>query len=332
MVRAPRRPRLLRGGEIDFKLRRHVAWVQRIGKLRGASKHSRPKLFAGPERIYGRKSVIKASYVRNFKGRQWRAGLMQAHARYLERDGHESGHKEYGFDRDHDRVDIALTARNWALAKDKISWRLILSPEDHERVDLAEHTRKVLACMEQDLGTPLEWVAIQHRNTPHQHVHVFMRGVRQEYDADGRCLPLRMERDYVSYGIREISERLIEQELGPRTERQYLEVRSHGIEAVRWTEIDRAIERKAQYGIADYGHFDWMTNERVRERVQQEVERLAFLEGMGLAERRREYSWELRPDWKNQLLDLQREGDVIKNRARIRSEERERERAMEREI
>jgi type IV secretory pathway VirD2 relaxase len=246
-VRTMAKPRLLKGGEVDFKLRRHAAWLQHLGKVEGPSRCGRPKLFTGPERIYGRKSLIKAAYVRNFKGRQWRDGLMAAHARYLERDGHGGDHKEYGFDATYDRVDIAMTARNWALAKDKIHWRLILSPEDHERVDLPEHTRKVMAQMEKDLGTPRQWVAIQHRNTPHQHVHVFLRGVRQEIDEKtGKYKPLTMEPEYVSRGIREISEKLIERELGPRTEREYLEVRGHGIEAVRWTEIDRAIERKAR--------------------------------------------------------------------------------------
>ena len=62
---------------------------------------------------------------------------MQAHARYIERDGRDKDHKELGFDATSDQVDIALTARNWALAKDWRHWRMILSPEDHERVEYA---------------------------------------------------------------------------------------------------------------------------------------------------------------------------------------------------
>jgi len=276
--------------------------------------------------------MLKVSYVRNFKRGQWRTGLMQAHARYLERDGHEKSHKELGFDATSDQVDIALTARNWALAKDKLHWRLILSPEDHERVNLPEHTRAVMAQMEQDLGTKLQWVAIQHKNTPHQHVHIFLRGVRQELDRNGRCVPLTMEPEYVSRGIREISEKLIERELGPRSEREYLEVRGHGIEAERWTEIDRSIERKLNIGIVDYSHAPWITGERTKTRINQEIERLAFLEGMGLAERRGDRRWELRPDWRDCLRELQRRGDIIKSRARIRGQQRERERQPEREI
>jgi len=185
--------------------------------------------------------------------------------------------------------------------------------------------------MEHDLGTPLQWVAIQHRNTDHQHVHIFLRGVRQEYDRNGKCLPLTIDPEYVSRGIRAISEKLIEQELGLRTEREYLEARGHGIEGTRWTEIDRSIERKLNYGIADYSHAPWITSDRTKARINQEMERLAFLDGMGLAQSRGDKCWELRPDWKDCLLEMQRQGDVVKSRARVRAQARERE-GMEREL
>lgn len=327
-----RKPRLIRGGEVDFKLRRRAAWLVRLGKTTRPSRRSRPKLFTGPERIYRRRSVIKASYTRNFRGRQWRSGLMEAHARYLERDhGFEKGHKELGFDATEARVDISQTARNWTLAKDRLHWRLILSPDDVERIDLRQHTREVMAQMEKDLDTTLKWVAIEHTNTPHRHVHIFLRGVRlNEYDRDGKCLTLAMPREYVSYGIREISETLIERELGPRTEREYLEARSHGIEAQRWTEIDRTIERKADLGIADYSYVPWVTSERTKARIDQEMERLAFLEGMGLAQSLGENRWELRPDFKQELLDLQQSNDRIKGRAKVHALQREQE--LEREL
>jgi hypothetical protein len=332
MVRGKRKPRFVRADEADFKLRRHAAWLQRVGKVRRPSRHARPQLFSGPERIYRRRSVIKAAFVRNFKNHQWRDGAMQAHARYLEQDGYGKGHKELGFDATSDRVDVLQTARNWALAKDWIHWRIILSPEDHERVNLPQHTRQVMAQMEEDLETKLRWVAVQHRNTDHQHVHIFLRGVRDEIDEKtGRCKALGIPRDYVAYGIREISERFIEQELGPRSEREYLETRGHGIEALRWTEIDRTIERKSDLGIIDYSHAGWVTSERTKARLDQEMERLAFLEGLGLASRRGDSRWEVRPDWKDELKQVQLDGDVVKSRARVHSQRRERA-EMEREV
>jgi type IV secretory pathway VirD2 relaxase len=333
-VRIRRRPRFVTAEEADFKLRRHAAWLQRVGKVRRPSRHARPKLFAGPERIYRRRSVIKASFVRNFKNHQWREGAMQAHARYLEQDGYGKGHKELGFDATSDQVDVLQTAKNWALAKDWIHWRFILSPENHEQVNLPEHARAVIAQMEQDLGTSLRWVAVLHRNTDHQHVHIFLRGVRDEIDEKtGKRKVLGIPRDYLAYGIREISERLIEQELGPRSEREYLEVRGHGIEGLRWTELDRTIERKSDLGVVDYSHAPWVTSEQTKARLDQEMERLAFLEGFGLAERRGDKRWELRPDWKDELKQLQLDGDVVNGRGRVHSLRRQREREqLEREL
>ena len=319
-----RSARVTKGGEVDFKLRRKAAWLQRLGHT-GPRRPGKPRLFERPERMYGRKSVVKASYVRNAKGRKFSGTKMMAHARYLEQGhGHEKGHKESGFDAQYECVNVSHTARNWVLAKDRLHWRLILSPDDAERIDLRQHAREVMAQMEKDLGTKLTWVAIEHDNTDHRHVHIMLRGVRQEYDRNGKCLPLTMDREYVSRGIREISEGLIERQLGPRTEREYLEARGHGIEAERWTEIDRAIERKLEDGIADY-RFAAYLNERSRPRVEQEMERLAYLEGRGYARSVGDDRWEVLADFKERLKERQLERDVIKNRARVHALRREQE-------
>lgn len=133
-----------------------------------------------------------------------------------------------------------------------------------------------------------------------------------------------MDREYVSRGIRDISEGLIERELGPRTEREYLLARGNGIEAERWTEIDRAIERKLDNGIADYTFAAYLS-ERSRPRVNQEMERLAFLEGYGFARSVGDNRWEVREDFKERLKEKQLDHDVIKSRARVHTLRREQE-------
>jgi len=50
--------------------------------------------------------------------------------------------------------------------------------------------------MEKDLGTKLEWVAAEHYNTEHPHVHAVIRGVRDSGEV------LRLSREYVQQGIR----------------------------------------------------------------------------------------------------------------------------------
>ena len=318
-----RRPRLLRGGDVDFKLRRHAMWLQRLTYLR-PKRAPKIRVWEPRSRNYGRKSVVKASYVRNSKAGRFSGSKMMAHARYLERvHGHEKGHKEPGFDAQHEWVNVSKTAHDWCQAKDQLHWRLILSPDDVDLIDVREHTRKVLAQMEKDLGTKLTWVAVEHDNTPHRHVHIMLRGVRQEFDRNGKCLPLMLGREYVSRGIREISQELIERQLGPRTEREYLEARGHGIEAERWTELDRAIERKLQDGIADY-RFAIYLSEKSRARVDQEIERLAFLEGYGLATSLGDSQWIVHDNFKSQLRATQLDKDIIKSRGRVHARERER--------
>ena len=56
-------------------------------------------------------------------------------------------------------------------------FKLIISPEFGERLDLQGHTRALMAQMARDLGTTLEWVAASHYNTRHPHVHVALRGI-----------------------------------------------------------------------------------------------------------------------------------------------------------
>jgi type IV secretory pathway VirD2 relaxase len=57
-------------------------------------------------------------------------------------------------------------------------WSLIISPQDAERMDMQQHVRDFVTRMQQDLGTELEWVAIDHNDTDDKHVHLLIRGVR----------------------------------------------------------------------------------------------------------------------------------------------------------
>ena len=73
------------------------------------------------------------------------------------------------------------------------------------------------------------WVAIDHWNTEHPHVHILVRGRAD----DGKDLVI--SRDYISTGFRARAGDLVTRELGPRSEletRQGLEAETT---AERWT-------------------------------------------------------------------------------------------------
>src|SRR3546814_17146226 len=63
-----------------------------------------------------------------------------------------------------------------------------------------------------DLGTNLDWVAVDHHNTGHPHTHIIVRG------KDERGKDLIIARDYISRGLRERACELVDLDFGPRTD------------------------------------------------------------------------------------------------------------------
>ena len=68
--------------------------------------------------------------------------------------------------------------------------------------------------MGQDLGTRLDWVAVDHHNTGHPHSHIVVRGVTE----DGKIL--NIAGDYIAQGIRARASEVVTLELGPQTEQE----------------------------------------------------------------------------------------------------------------
>jgi type IV secretory pathway VirD2 relaxase len=77
-----------------------------------------------------------------------------------------------------------------------------------ELTDLREYTRDLVRQMEADLGTRLDWVAVDHWNTDNPHVHLLVRG-QTDQGAD-----LVISRDYISHNLRSRAEELAFAELG----------------------------------------------------------------------------------------------------------------------
>lgn len=63
-------------------------------------------------------------------------------------------------------------------------FRLIVAPEDGiDYDDLKSLMRRLMKPMEEDLGTRLEWVAVDHFNIGHPHTHIPIRG-KDDRDRD----------------------------------------------------------------------------------------------------------------------------------------------------
>ena len=130
-----------------------------------------------------------------------------------------------------------------AAADDRHHFRFIISPEDAaELADLRGFTRELMQDVERDLGTRLDWVAVDHWNTDNPHVHVLIRGRAD----DGQDLVI--SRDYISRGFRDRAAERVTFELGPRSEHEIRTALEKEVEAERWTSLDRALRDIADDG------------------------------------------------------------------------------------
>ena len=69
-------------------------------------------------------------------------------------------------------------------ARGYLAHRLMLSPPAEQHPDdLRALTRHVMGELERDKGQTLHWVAVEHRNTAHPHVHVLLCGGGERGDA-----------------------------------------------------------------------------------------------------------------------------------------------------
>jgi type IV secretory pathway VirD2 relaxase len=125
------------------------------------------------------------------------------------------------------------------LRDDRHHFRFIVSPEDAvEMADLKSFTRDLMSQMEKDLGTKLDWVAVDHWNTDNPHVHIILRGVPMT----GRTSSSRATTSRKACAP---ARDLITQELGPRTDLDIRRALERQVEAERWTQLDRQLARDA---------------------------------------------------------------------------------------
>jgi len=258
-------------------------------------------------RVRARRVMVKARVVKLSGSKA--AGAAQAHFRYLQRDGvtreGEQGSFYSTFSDDADGK--AFLERG---ASDRHQFRFIVSPEDGASFDtLRSFTRELVAKMEQDLGTTLDWVAVDHFDTGHPHTHLLVRGATE----DGKVL--NIAGDYIARGIRGRAFEIMTRWLGPQSELEVREQLSQEIGAERLTKLDRDILARADDHVVDLrqparwdgdGSYQQLLIGRARE-----------LERMGLAEREGPLAWRLDPRMVETLTDLGRRGDIIRTMHRV---------------
>lgn len=276
------------------------------GGRRGTGRHARGRSAAlqARSRQGQRRVLVKARVVRH-AGSRFSAAPLSRHLAYLEREGVTRDGKDAElFGSEGASADGKAFAER--CAGDRHHFRFIVSPEDAgELADIRAFTRELITDMQVDLGTRLDWVAVDHWNTDNPHIHILVRGKAD----DGRDLVI--DKDYIREGMRGRAEERVTMELGPRTEREIDRALAREVTADRWTSLDRRLRRMADElgGVVDL--------RPVPSRAQSPMDRHLIgragkLEAMGLATRIAPACWTLRAQIEPTLRQLGTRGDIIK--------------------
>lgn len=260
---------------------------------------------------------VRVTYARNKGDGQW-----AAHGRYLARESAARDDASdtidqslavaprsfsdtlgvHGFGSEGDAMPVARTLGDWQAAGDAHVFKLIISPEFGERLDLRRHARELVIQMQKDLHTRLEWVAVEHFNTGHPHVHLTLRGV----DEDG--VALRIGAGYIKSGMRNRAQEAATNQLGWRTSDDRREAAQRQVTQQRFTDIDRSLQRQGKdmgesYVLDFSGPIPQSTG--TREARLRQIRRLQQLVAMGLARKTGVVLWSVDKSFESALRQMQ---------------------------
>lgn len=248
-----------------------------------------------------RSVVVKARIIRRVRF----PGALRAHIRYLKRDGvTRDGTPGKLFDAARDETDVRAFARR--CDGDRHHFQFIVSPyEASELASLRGFARELMDQASRDLDTELDWVAADHWNTAHPHLHILIGG-RTDDGAD-----LVISRDYMTSGLRARARDLVTLELGPRPELKVRQGLQPDITAERWTRLDRVLAREAEVSdrVIDLRPAPEAARDPEREI---RIGRMRTLERLCLAEPAGPARWVLAADVEPRLRALGRQADIIR--------------------
>src|SRR4051812_2277483 len=142
-----------------------------------ATARGRANLGAGVSEY--RRRVVSIKYFYKMAGDGYRK--LHAHIRYVERPGAgEQAVTPQMFGKTQGAVEAHEKVTEWA--SDRHHWRVVLAPNDGDRLNMVRYTRDVMDEIERSLGTKLDWVAGVHEkpdatHARNQHAHIVIRGI-----------------------------------------------------------------------------------------------------------------------------------------------------------
>ena len=253
---------------------------------------------------YSRRATVKVRlvYLQQASGKS-----TVQHLRYIGREGVDrQGEQGRAYGTITDEADTAAFEERGR--GDRHQFRFIVSPEHADQLeDLRTYTRHLMQRMEADLGTRLDWVAVDHWNTDNPHTHVVLRGK----DDTGKDLIISQE--YITRGMRERAMELATEWLGPRTELEIQRTLAREVEQERWTSLDRTLQREAVEGLVKIERFNDPKLQRQRLLL---VGRLQRLQRMGLATETQPGTCAVHAEAESTLRAMGERGDIIRTMQR----------------
>jgi len=297
LSRVLRSAMLASGGAFGKAPRRAKFTGARIGKGAGVG-----RVLAARDHLsaYRSRRVIVKFSIPKLVGKGIAAA--RAHMRYVQRDGvTREGAPGQLYGADTDKADGRAFVDRAEAGDDSRQFRFIVSAEDGaEYDDLKPLTRRLMAQMEKDLDTKLDWVAVDHHNTGHPHTHIIVRG-RNDRGAD-----LVIAKDYLTQGLRERAAELVSLDLGPRGDLEIEDRLRREVGQERLTSLDRGLLRDvAEDGLVSPRHVDPRLHAL-------RAGRLRTLARLGLAQEGAPTHWRLTDGLEDTLRRMGERGDIQK--------------------
>lgn len=267
-------------------------------------------LFVRNAQTASQRVIVKSRIVRHVSVKNGLKSL-QDHCSYFTRKGVEGpDHKPPEIYNESGTLDDR-SLNDWLLkaSEDRHHFRFIVSPENSRQLDLTAYIRELVEQMEKDLGTHLEYVAVNHFNTDTPHSHIIIRGVSE----DGKDLII--SRDYISNGMRNRAREIANDHLGLRTELEIKNGITSEVERQAFTQLDRDLKNlsaKDPDRVIDLRVSSGREKGFVEFKRAVRIQRLKFLESMQLATEIKPGFWKLKDDFEQTLRELGMKYDIIK--------------------
>ena len=306
----PSKPRT---GRFNARGRGRAALERGIGPKQSWRVHK-----ATGERYRARRAIVK---VRVVKLRNAKPSLSRGHLAYLQREGAGVERAEgldgsaelsptrgqlYGPE-DGVEIDgrdfVTRSEESFDGRGDPHQFRIMISPEDGAELarvngdgtpNLKDTTRALMAQMEEDLGTRLDWVAVDHFDTAHPHTHIVARGVIH----DGKGLNIAGE--YISRGIRGRLEEELTREVGWKSELEIQREMKREMTAMKVTALDHKVARGAdpRTHVIDLRVGSAASTFSINSPMNRHllIGRIRHLKSVGLARQVESNSWRIEPD------------------------------------